>query len=91
MGLLIYTETYLMSFQAKEANKASRVILGSKSVPQDNLWLLSNHWRRSPAWVAPCVRERGSMARMPRAGPMAMAAAKNKTRRGEGLLMEKGL
>jgi hypothetical protein len=32
------------------------------------------------------------MARMPRAGPMAMVAAtKNKTRRGEGLLMEKGL
>ncbi len=38
------------------------------------------------------ARERGSMARMPRAGPIAMAAAaKNKTRRGEGLLMEKGL
>lgn len=30
---------------------------------------------------------------MPRAGPIAMAAAatKNKTQRGEGLLMEKGL
>ncbi|MCH6553198.1 MAG: DinB family protein [Acidobacteria bacterium] len=34
----------------------------------------------------------GSMVRMPRAGPIAMAAAKkNKTRRGERLLMEKGL
>ncbi len=32
------------------------------------------------------------MARMPRAGPIAMAATtKNKTRRGEGLLMEMGL